>query len=101
MSEATQATVAKDKCRLAEIVQFKCEPGQQAEGLPQWHCLPVIRLFRICQNRPAVEVTKFVDIDVETGAIQVPSQSSQMLPKGKVWRDVVRYDEKVAEALGP
>ncbi|KAI0674453.1 hypothetical protein C8Q78DRAFT_1067470 [Trametes maxima] len=87
------------KCRLAEIVQFKCEPGQQPNGPPQWHCLPVIRIFRICQNRPAVELTRFVDMNVETGAVQVPPQLSRTLPKGKAWRDVVRYEDEIANSI--
>ncbi|KAI0372106.1 hypothetical protein BV20DRAFT_964836 [Pilatotrama ljubarskyi] len=86
----------RGKCRLAEIVQFKCEPGEQLNVPPQWHCLPVIRIFRICQNRPAVELTRFIDMNVETGAVHVPPQSSQVLPKAKPWRDIVRYEDKAA-----
>ncbi|OSD08179.1 hypothetical protein PYCCODRAFT_1358328 [Trametes coccinea BRFM310] len=85
---------APQKCRLAEIVQYRCDPPQDSNH-PQWHCLPIIRIFRICQNRPAVELTRFVEINVETGAVHVPSQSSQVLPKGKAWRDVIRYEHAV------
>ncbi|KAI0360526.1 hypothetical protein OH77DRAFT_1393369 [Trametes cingulata] len=85
------------KCRIAEIVQFQCEPGEQLNGPPEWHCLPVIRIFRICQNRPAVELTRFVDVNTETGAVHIPPQSSQVLPKAKPWRDVIRYEDKIAQ----
>ncbi|EIW55468.1 uncharacterized protein TRAVEDRAFT_130257 [Trametes versicolor FP-101664 SS1] len=98
-SSTGKETPPSKKCRLAEIVQFKCEPGLQADGPPQWHCLPVIRIFRICQDRPAVELTKFVDMNVETGAVQVPPQSSQVLPKAKLWRDITRYEDKAANDL--
>ncbi|KAH9897006.1 hypothetical protein C8Q73DRAFT_437670 [Cubamyces lactineus] len=60
------------QCRLAEIVQFNCNPQ---EDTAEWHCLPIIRIFRICQNRPAVELTRFVEMDVETGAVHVPPRS--------------------------
>lgn len=33
-----------------------------------------------CQDRPAVELTKFVDMNVETGAVQVPPQSRYVEP---------------------
>ncbi|KAI0777282.1 hypothetical protein BD413DRAFT_467936 [Trametes elegans] len=85
----------RDKCRLAELVQYKCEP-EQLSGTLRWHCLPIVRIFRICQNRPAVELTRYVDINVETGAVQVPAQSSKVMPKGKPWRDVVRYEDEAS-----
>ncbi|KAI8986751.1 hypothetical protein BD414DRAFT_440212 [Trametes punicea] len=78
-------------CRLAEIVQYHCDPPHDPAD-PQWHCLPVIRIFRICKDRPAVELTRFVQVNVETGAVHIPSQSSQVLPKGKPWRDVTRHE---------
>ncbi|KAI0635313.1 hypothetical protein C8Q77DRAFT_696980 [Trametes polyzona] len=75
-SPGRKNTPPSKKCRLAEIVQYKCDPEQRTSAAPpQWHCLPVIRIFRICQGRPAVEITKFIDMNVETGAVQVPSQS--------------------------
>ncbi|KAI1798065.1 hypothetical protein LXA43DRAFT_876313 [Ganoderma leucocontextum] len=83
----------REQCRLAEIVQYRCDAERADGGRAQMHCLPVPRIFRICRNRPAVEMTRFVDVDLETGAIHIPAQASQVLPKGKPWRDVVRYED--------
>ncbi|KAI0937526.1 hypothetical protein AcW1_001617 [Taiwanofungus camphoratus] len=90
-------TPAQSKCRLAEIVQYKCEAEVTSAGEPQFHCWPIPRIFRICPGRPAVEMTRFVDVDMNTGEISVPPESSQTLPKGKPWRDVVRYENTPSE----
>ncbi|KAI0336800.1 hypothetical protein GY45DRAFT_1237731 [Cubamyces sp. BRFM 1775] len=90
MSQTSANADTHRQCRLAEIVQFNCNP---TEDSVEWHCLPIIRIFRICQNKPAVELTRFIEMDVETGAVHVPPQSSQVLPKGKLWRDVIRYEQ--------
>ncbi|KAH9941222.1 uncharacterized protein BXZ73DRAFT_88387 [Epithele typhae] len=82
----------REKCRLAEIVQYKCD-GELTGDVPAVHCVPIPRIFRICPNRPAVELTRYVDINLETGAVQVPS--SQMIPKGKPWREVLRRDPRL------
>lgn len=86
----------REKCRLAEILQYQCEADQAAGGA-QMHCLPVPRIFRMytlsvialtprglgvlishassCPNRPAVEMTRFIHVDLETGAVHLPPQS--------------------------
>ncbi|KZT10386.1 uncharacterized protein LAESUDRAFT_693990 [Laetiporus sulphureus 93-53] len=87
------------KCRLAEIVQYKCDVEMGHQGQPQFHCWPVPRIFRICPGRPAVEMTRFVKVDMSTGEISVPPESSQTLPEGKPWRDVKCYDDKLEELL--
>jgi hypothetical protein len=75
-----------------------------------------------CPGRPAVEITRYVDTDVSTGAVKVPPESrcvvasepgetvtllrrrggmySQVLPKGKPWRDVHRYPETSEKTSG-
>ncbi|KAH9921383.1 hypothetical protein B0H21DRAFT_200128 [Amylocystis lapponica] len=80
------------KCRLAEIVQYQCEQELTRAGTPQYHCWPITRIFRICGGRPAVEMTRFAHVDVDTGEVSVPPEASQVLPKGKPWRDIVRYE---------
>jgi len=87
------------KCRIAEFVQYRCDVEKGAYGQPQFHCWPVPRIFRICPGRPAVEITRFVDVDMHTGEISIPPESSQALPKGKAWRDVHRYEDKASEML--
>ncbi|EPS97974.1 hypothetical protein FOMPIDRAFT_1127382 [Fomitopsis schrenkii] len=96
----TQIKGAHSKCRLAEIVQYKCDLDVGEQGEPQVHCWPVPRIFRICAGRPAVELTRFVHMDLNTGEVTLPPETSQQLPKGKPWRDVIRYREKVAEFTG-
>ena len=41
----------RSKCRLAEIVQYKCDLDVGQEGEPQVHCWPVPRIFRMCVSR--------------------------------------------------
>ena len=44
------------KCRLAEIVQYKCDFDVGQEGEPQMHCWPVPRIFRMCVSRSVSRV---------------------------------------------
>ncbi|KIM85816.1 hypothetical protein PILCRDRAFT_5449 [Piloderma croceum F 1598] len=78
------------KCRIAEIVQYTCDSEKLSNG--QIHCFPIPRIFRICPGRPAVEITKLVNIDEKTGEIKIPVIANETLPKAKPWRDVIRYD---------
>ncbi|KAJ7232956.1 hypothetical protein B0H12DRAFT_1028770 [Mycena haematopus] len=77
-------------CRIAEITQYTCVP--KYEGGLVVHCVPIPRLFRICPNRPAVEVTRVLNVDLSTGDVEIPRALEQKLPKGKAWADVTRYD---------
>ncbi|KAI0047697.1 hypothetical protein FA95DRAFT_1454891, partial [Auriscalpium vulgare] len=79
-------------CRIAEVLQFSCDLEATHTGRPQYHCFPIPRLFRICPGRPAVEITRFVDINLSTGEVDIPPESHHNLPKAKVWRDIIRYD---------
>ncbi|KAI0732614.1 hypothetical protein C8Q72DRAFT_773958 [Fomitopsis betulina] len=89
----------RSKCRLAEIVQYKCDCDIGEQGEPQLHCWPIPRIFRICAGRSAVELTRIVQVDMNTGEVSLPREASQQLPKGKPWRDVIRYEDKVAEFI--
>ena len=45
MSQTSANADTPRQCRLAEIVQFNCNP---TEDSVEWHCLPIIRIFRMC-----------------------------------------------------
>ncbi|KAJ6486787.1 hypothetical protein C8R45DRAFT_995871 [Mycena sanguinolenta] len=77
-------------CRIVEIPQFTCVP--KYDGGLVVHCVPIPRLFRICPNRPAVEVTRVLNIDLSTGEVEIPQALEQKLPKGKAWTDVTTYN---------
>jgi hypothetical protein len=82
----------------------------------------LIRFPRRCQNQPAVEITKFVHVDLTTGEVAVVPDArwalilcymkylpegtqqpraglfeyclrSQVLSKGHPWREITRYDQ--------
>ena len=101
MSKPPADEYPREQCRLAEILQFQCDAEVASGGDQRVHCLPVPRIFRMyvpctslspslrpthvrvtwvsCKNRPAVEMTRFVDVDLETGAVHLPSQSRSVL----------------------
>ncbi|KAJ7627701.1 hypothetical protein DFH06DRAFT_1339208 [Mycena polygramma] len=79
--------------RITEIMQYSCEPKMNRRGRYEGvHCVPIPRLFRICPDRPAVEVTRVLNVDLTTGYVEMPRTLGEKLPKGKQWHDVVRYD---------
>jgi len=80
----------KQGCSIAEILQYDCPIQTNEKGQLRYTCYPIPRIFRICQGRPAVEITKLVNIDMATGEVDVSNESSQKLPKVKPWRDVLR-----------
>ncbi|CAK5272222.1 unnamed protein product [Mycena citricolor] len=91
MSHGSTHDLPKE-CRISEIMQYICTPQRGAFG-PSVHCTPVPRLFRICPNIPAVEVTRVLNIDLATGDVAVPKDLSSQLPTGKAWCDVVKHDK--------
>ncbi|KAJ7770614.1 hypothetical protein B0H16DRAFT_1516076 [Mycena metata] len=78
------------KCRIAEIAQYSCVPKKNRFGQSVIDCVPIPRLFRICPNRPAVEVTRVLNIDLATGYVEMPKALGENLPNGKAWRAVVK-----------
>ncbi|KAJ7151074.1 hypothetical protein C8R46DRAFT_1123177 [Mycena filopes] len=80
-------------CRIAEITQYSCEPTKDRFGRVVVHCVPIPRLFRICPNRPAVEVTRSLNIDLATGFVEMPRALGENLPRGKPWRDVIKIGD--------
>ncbi|KAL4247476.1 hypothetical protein ABKN59_007945 [Abortiporus biennis] len=91
MSPPAGTENSSEKCRLAEILQYSCDVEISGTG-PQYHCWPIPRIFRICPGRPAVEVTRYVHVNGDTGEVIVPATLNQQLPKAKQWRDVIHRD---------
>lgn len=77
-------------CALVEILQHTC-PFEQVDGVGRYVCYPIPRIFRVyvdficslrlstsfpvnsrCKDKPAVELTKFVRIDMNTGQVELP-----------------------------
>ncbi|KAH7882824.1 hypothetical protein F5I97DRAFT_134074 [Phlebopus sp. FC_14] len=90
LNPETTSTLTKPKCPLLEIailVQYSCESEKLPNGRLRPHCFPVSRLFRMCPERPAVEITRFCNVDIDTGAVELPDDRTP-LPEGKLWRDV-------------
>ncbi|KAF8189972.1 hypothetical protein K438DRAFT_1592805 [Mycena galopus ATCC 62051] len=77
------------ECRIAEITQYNCVPKYKGGPIV---CVPIPRLFRICPNWPAVEVTRVLNVDLATGDVEIPRDLEQKLPPGKTWANVIRYD---------
>ncbi|KIJ63738.1 hypothetical protein HYDPIDRAFT_112675 [Hydnomerulius pinastri MD-312] len=86
---------SRSRCQLLEIVQYSCEPEKLPSGAIRPHCFPIPRIFRICPDRPAQEITKFTTIDMKTGEIELPDQNNP-LPKAKRWQDVHLYSNTEA-----
>ncbi|OAX40825.1 hypothetical protein K503DRAFT_736845 [Rhizopogon vinicolor AM-OR11-026] len=92
LHEQSDKVTEKKKCRLLEIVQYTCEPEELPSGEVRPRCFPLPRIFRICPGRPAVEITKLLKIDLKTGEIEIPDESSAVLPRAKHWRDIQLND---------
>ncbi|KAF8524472.1 hypothetical protein JB92DRAFT_2703684 [Gautieria morchelliformis] len=73
----------KNPCRLFEIEQYICEIEDKNNS--RVRCYPLPRIFRICQGRPAVEVTALAEINPKTGELNVPDNLTEILPKGRAW----------------
>ncbi|KAJ7057763.1 hypothetical protein C8F01DRAFT_322092 [Mycena amicta] len=82
-----------DECQIAEIPQYSCKRNKKNN---QIQCLPVLRLFRICADQ-VVEVTRVLQIDADTGYVEIPRHLEQKLPQGKPWRDVTTFDANVED----
>ncbi|KAI0790347.1 hypothetical protein C8Q75DRAFT_112056 [Abortiporus biennis] len=78
MSPPAGTENSSEKCRLAEILQYSCDVEISGTG-PQYHCWPIPRIFRICPGRPAVEVTRYVHVNGDTGEVIVPATLKYVL----------------------
>ncbi|CAD6886069.1 unnamed protein product [Tilletia controversa] len=65
----------KAKCTLSEILQYECE---MERGRVQ--CFHIRRIFRICEGRPAVEVTHVVEFDDNNKPFLKPEFQTAMPP---------------------
>ncbi|KAH7100052.1 hypothetical protein BKA62DRAFT_707424 [Auriculariales sp. MPI-PUGE-AT-0066] len=65
----------QSKCRLEQLVQYTCDYDEKRRSVK---CTPFSRIFRVCQDRPAVEVTAVAQVN-EDGAVFVPENR---IPKG-------------------
>ncbi|GAW03990.1 hypothetical protein LENED_005750 [Lentinula edodes] len=91
-SKSEPSVIGSEKCQMVEIIQYSCElERSQTEG-PVVRCFPWSRLFRICPGLPAVEMTKFLNVD-EGGVVELPADINP--PSGKPWNRVVRHDSSV------
>ncbi|CAE6422794.1 unnamed protein product [Rhizoctonia solani] len=86
-------TSARPKCRIAELEQFKCTPVVEPGGT-RVYCTPIPRIFRICPNRPAVEITTLVDVDPLTGEWVITADAMNTLPRTTAWRDMSTSNPK-------
>ncbi|KAJ6571859.1 hypothetical protein B0H19DRAFT_1131601 [Mycena capillaripes] len=98
MTEKAAFEDLENKCRIAEIMQYSCNPKKNRLGRYEVHCVPIPRLFRICPDRPAVEVTRVLNVDLTTGHVKLPQTLGEKLPKGKLWHDVDKHDTSIEDA---
>ncbi|EDR09727.1 uncharacterized protein LACBIDRAFT_319139 [Laccaria bicolor S238N-H82] len=87
-------------CRIAEIVQYTCGLETNGQGKPQLHCFPIPRLFRMCRGQPSVEITTLIKIDMDSGEVEIPPESSQLSIRGQTWRDITRYVKEYTDPSG-
>ncbi|KAN0062206.1 hypothetical protein ACQY0O_005387 [Thecaphora frezii] len=82
----TAKTTSRPKCQLKELVQFHCRlrPDRVV-------CHPVDRFFRICANRPAVEVTHLVEFDKD-GNPFLPDEFEEAMPPSQHWHGLMAHD---------
>lgn len=76
-----------DECPLVEVLQHTCA-FEQVDGVQRYVCYPIPRIFRVyvrlemivvsdspavfrCKGKPAVELTKFVHVDMNTGQVEL------------------------------
>ncbi|KAH9477875.1 hypothetical protein JR316_0010107 [Psilocybe cubensis] len=95
------------KCVIAEIVQHTCSLKNERNGTPTFHCFPLPRILKLyelhhllafrssqflssCPGQPAVELTKFINIDMKSGEIDIPPNLSASSAKARAWKDVIR-----------
>ncbi|KAF9493746.1 hypothetical protein BDN71DRAFT_1449790 [Pleurotus eryngii] len=88
---STKYPSSKDECRIAELLQYTCD-HTVSEGRPLVHCFPIPRMFRLCQGKPAVEITRFVQVDLNTGEVELPPKPGKVIPEGRPWREIRRYE---------
>ncbi|KAF9475724.1 hypothetical protein BDN70DRAFT_883350 [Pholiota conissans] len=92
MTISRDLTPKKSECRIAEIVQHTCHLAPNRRGEQIMQCFPILRIFRLCKGQPAVEITKFVNVDPKDGGIEIPAGFRTKAIQARPWREVIRYD---------
>ncbi|KIM42127.1 hypothetical protein M413DRAFT_26942 [Hebeloma cylindrosporum] len=95
-SKAKESMEKESGCRIAEILQYTCvvKKSRVINMPPRTVCYPIPRILKLCPGRPAVEITKFVELDAKTGEVEIPAGFSADSVKGRPWREVIRYEEE-------
>ncbi|WFD30333.1 hypothetical protein MSPP1_001351 [Malassezia sp. CBS 17886] len=84
------ARTERGACALAELVQFHCQLQEH-----RILCQPVERVFRMCPQRPAVEVTNVVEYHQDGSPFLPEYLAGVPLPTGS-WPAVRKTDSQDA-----
>ncbi|KAF8886584.1 hypothetical protein BD779DRAFT_1530476 [Infundibulicybe gibba] len=95
----TTIPTGKERCRIAEIVQYNCNLTETGTGRPVLKCFPIPRIFRICPNGLATEITRGVNINFSTGEVEIPPTPDQPPLLVRPWRDISRYNQAESNGL--
>ncbi|TRM57485.1 hypothetical protein BD626DRAFT_574526 [Schizophyllum amplum] len=80
------------RCRIEEVSMFfECQPKKSPGQPPRIDCSPVPRFFLLCEGSPALEVTRAVKTDADTGKPVLSTQLLRNLPSAKEWRQVIKH----------
>jgi len=84
-----EAIPEKDRkgCVLQELTMFECD-RELAEKAGIIKCYPIPRVFRVCPERPAIEVTSLAKFDEDTGKASLPEDHLDNLPQGRSWKEI-------------
>ncbi|CAG7847161.1 SubName: Full=Uncharacterized protein {ECO:0000313/EMBL:CCA66734.1} [Serendipita indica DSM 11827] len=87
--QAAQAVEEEHRpgCVLEQLTMFDCDRDILARtGIVK--CYPIPRVFRVCPNRPAVEVTALLEYKDASGEPTLPPDYLKRLPKGYSWDQI-------------
>ncbi|KAF8198575.1 hypothetical protein BJ912DRAFT_845642 [Pholiota molesta] len=93
MTNSSDHTTKKSECHIAEILQHTCIPESNSQGQEIMQCFPILRIFKLCKGQPAVEITRFINVDPTNGAIEIPAGFKTETVQGRSWREIERYDK--------
>ncbi|PPQ92128.1 hypothetical protein CVT25_007959 [Psilocybe cyanescens] len=84
------ASKKEPDCVIAEILQHTCLVKTAYDGTISYHCFPIPRILKLCPGQPAVELTKFINIEMQSGEIDIPPNLSASSIKARSWKEVIR-----------
>ncbi|KAG8839289.1 hypothetical protein FRC18_011996 [Serendipita sp. 400] len=74
-------------CSLEQLTQYDCDKESfEKNGIVK--CYPIPRVFRVCKDRPAVEVTALLRYKDPSGEPYLPENCLEQLPIGKQWKQI-------------